>query len=252
MKVRIAQLIVTQDLKTNTDKILNVINQSNKGDWVVFPEGMLSGYFPANEEFTNKLNWTKIESSLNKIKAAVKHKSISCIVSTALFKNNRWYNSSIFIGTTSKDFVYDKVNLATLDRKFFTAGNNLDVFESDSINFGIQMCRDDAFPEQWLTLKRKSAQVIFHVNNAIKQKDLVRKSLLVARAFENQFFVVSVNNAAEPQSLPSLAISPLGKVIFESKPQVESVTVVELDLSEVKTDYLLQKRNDLIDIMYKG
>jgi hypothetical protein len=52
--------------------------------------------------------------------------------------------------------------------------------------------------------------------------------------------------------LPSLLISPFGEVTFESKPQEDSVNVVELDLSEVRSDYLDQERTDLVEVVYKG
>jgi predicted amidohydrolase len=142
--------------------------------------------------------------------------------------------------------------LATLDRKHFTAGNNLEVFKAEELKFGLQLCRDNAFPEQWKILKKKGAQLVFHINNAIKKSDINRKHVLISRAFENQYFVISVNNCAKSQTLPSLAISPFGEIIFESKPQKESVKVIDIDLSEVKSDYLEQERTDLVEVVYKG
>ena len=252
MKVRIAQLLVSKGVEKNKDKILKVINESEKSEWVIFPEGMLSGYYPEDDDYIKKLDWNQIENSIEEITSAVNQKSIQCIFGTALFKNDNWYNSAIFIDRSGAKSVYKKANLATLDRKCFVAGNNLDVYEAERVKFGIQLCRDNAFPEQWMVLKKKGAQVIFHINNAIKENDINRKHVLISRAFENQFFVVSVNNASKPQTLPSMAISPFGKVIFESKPQEESMNVADLDLSEVKSDYLEQERTDLVEVIYKG
>lgn len=252
MKVRIAQLLVTKDVNQNTEKILDVINQSDEKEWVIFPEGMVSGYYPEDDEFIKKLNWNQIENSIEKITSLVNQKSIQCIFGTALFEDENWYNSAIFVSRSGAKSLYKKVNLATLDRKCFVAGNRLDVFETDNIKFGIQLCRDNTFPEQWKILKKKGAQIVFHINNAIKENDMNRKHILISRAFENQFFVVSVNNASKPQTLPSMAVSPFGKVTFESKPQEESTNVVDLDLSEVKSDYLEQERTDLVELIYKG
>jgi predicted amidohydrolase len=252
MKIRIAQLHVSKNVEKNKDKILEVINESEKDDWIIFPEGMLSGYYPEDDEFIKKLDWNQIENSIEEITSAVNQKSIQCIFGTVLFENDNWYNSAIFIDRSGVKFVYKKANLATLDRKCFVAGNSLDVYEAEKVKFGIQLCRDNAFPEQWKVLKKKGAQVVFHINNAIKENDINRKHVLISRAFENQLFVVSVNNASKPQTLPSLLISPFGEVTFESKPQEDSVNVVELDLSEVRSDYLEQERTDLVEVVYKG
>jgi predicted amidohydrolase len=251
MKVRIAQLAVSKNITANKDKIIEVIRASKKDVWVIFPEGMLSGYYPDEDFYLKNLDWQQIETSINEIQKVIEENDNQCIFGTALFEKNTWYNSAIFLDSTGSKKVYRKVNLANLDRKHFTAGNSLEVFDKDDLKFGIQLCRDQSFPEQWKVLKKKGAQVVFHINNAIKETDATWKHVLISRAFENQFFVVSVNNASEPQTLPSLVVSPLGEIIFESKPQKESVTDIEIDLSQVKLDYLKQERTDLLDIVYK-
>ena len=252
MKIRIAQLVVSRDIESNKNKILKVLNDSEKDDWVVFPEGMLSGYYPEDDDFLSNLNWNQIEKSIQEIKKSIVQKQIHCIFGTAFLENGSWYNTAIYFCNSGKQEIYKKVNLATLDRRIFKAGNNLDVFKNGGVNFGIQLCRDNAFPEQWKVLKNKGAQIIFHINNAIKESDINRKFVLISRAFENQYFVISVNNASKPQTLPSLVISPFGEVMFESETQKENIQLVEVDLSEVTTDYLKQAREDLVEVIYKG
>lgn len=251
MKLRLAQLIIANDIDINFQKIKAVLKTSEAGEWITFPEGMLSGYFPEDDEYLGKLSWEKIRKYKNEIAEIVTSKKNSCIFGTAYKEGNNWFNAAIYLDYEGNEEIYKKVNLATLDRKVFTAGDNLDVF-GDKIKFGIQICRDNAFPEQWKVLKRKGAQVVFHINNAIKETDLNRKHVLISRAFENQYFVVSINNAAKPQTLPSMVISSFGEVIFESEPQKESVNLVEIDPSEVKLDYLEQERRDVVDVVYKN
>lgn len=252
MRVRIAQLIVSKDLAVNKGKLIDVINTSQRDEWVIFPEGMLSGYYSEKEPFLTNLDRTQIENAIQEIQEAVARNAIHCIFGTALYEEDNWYNSAIYLDNPDVRKAYKKVNLATLERKDFVAGNTLNVFRKDTLNFGIQICRESAFPEQWKVLKKKGAQVIFHINNAIKENDIYRKHVLISRAFENQYFVVSVNNAATPQTLPSLVVSPFGEILFESKPQKESINVIELNLLEVRSDYLNQERTDLVDVVYKG
>jgi len=250
MKLRLAQLIVADDIDINFQKIKAVLDVSEAEEWVAFPEGMLSGYSPTDDEYIDKLSWEKIRKYKSEIAEIVASRKNSCIFGTAYKEGDNWLNAAIYMDYKGNEEIYKKVNLATLDRKCFTAGDNLDVF-GDKIKFGIQICRDNAFPEQWKVLKRKGAQVVFHINNAIKENDLNRIHVLISRAFENQYFVVSINNAAKPQTLPSMVISSFGEVIFESEPQKESVDIVEIDLSEVKSDYLEQERRDVVEVVYK-
>ena len=251
MKIRISQQRVTRDVDNNKSSIIKVISKSLKDEWIIFPEGMLSGYYPEDENYINSLNWEELQKSIEEIQQAVKKNNVNCLFGTALYENENWYNSEIFLSKSGAKQIYKKVNLATLDRRCFVAGDKLDVYEDGGVKFGIQLCRDNAFPEQWKILKQKGAQIVFHINNAIKENDINRKHVLISRAFENQFFVASVNNADHPQTLPSLVISPFGKILFESRPQEESVDTIEIDLSEVKTDYLNQERKDLVEVVYK-
>lgn len=251
MRVRVAQLVVGTKIEENQNKLLGIIDSSKQDEWVIFPECFLSGYYPEDESFLKKLDSDEINSAISLIHEKVKEKEINCIFGTALFEKGKWYNTAVFLGHSGQKEIYKKANLATLDRKHFAFGNSLDVFEMDKIKFGIQICRDNAFPGQWNVLKQKGAQIIFHINNATKENDINRKAVLITRAFENQYFVASVNNASKPQTLPSLIISPFGEIQYESTPQKEEIFTTNIDLSEVKTDYLNQERKDLVEVVYK-
>lgn len=108
------------------------------------------------------------------------------------------------------------------------------------------MCRELVFPEQWKVLKKEGAQVFFHINNSIKESDKVREHLLIARAFENQTWVCSVNNAASPQTMLSMIIAPLGNIVWQSTAQKEEVHTEDIDLSKDSNLYLQQARYDLL------
>lgn len=247
MKITVAQLIVTKDIQSNLKKISFTLESSHEKEWVIFPEGMLSGYYPQEDSYPKNIDFNSIEQGINVIKDMVSKKRCNCIFGTAYFKDEEWYNSSIFIGN-NKSFIYHKNNLATLDRRCFKQGNEISTLDYQGVRFGIQMCRELVFPEQWKLLKHQGAQIIFHINNAIKIEDEVRSHLLVTRAYENQYFVCSVNNADYPQTQPSVVIAPNGGVLFQSKTRQEQVTAVKVNLSLVKNDYVNQERKDLVYI----
>lgn len=251
MKVRIAQLVVEKEIAKNLEKFKSVITAAEAKEWVIFPEGGLSGYYPEDDGYLEKLDWPAIQEGIKELRNLAKEKDINIILGTAYNDGENWFNTAQIISRDGRLSMYKKVNLSTLDRKCFTAGDELQVFEIDGVKFGIQICRDNAFPEQWKVLKRKGAQVVFHINNAIAKNDDLRRHLLISRAFENQYFVVSVNNASAPATLSSLAISAFGKVLWESTPQKEQVETVEIDPSDVGDSYLKQERRDVVDLTFK-
>lgn len=211
---------------------------------------MISGYYPENPNFLFKLNPNEINNAINNIFEIVKKKKINCIVGSAFKRGDVWYNCSI-IFTPHQQFIYQKNNLSALDQDYFSAGSEIQVFKDRNLKFGVQMCRELAFPEQWKILKKQGVQIIFHINNSIKESDKVREHVLISRAFENQIWICSVNNAASPQTMSSMIINPLGNVVWKSKPQIEEVYFRELDLSLVSTQYLQQERIDLAEVVSK-
>lgn len=250
MKIRVAQLIVSKDIQENLNKVISVLQNSIQDEWVLFPEGMISGYYPEETGFLSQLNVDVIEKALDTVAQIVKEKNITCLIGSALKENNIWYNCSICLSPDQK-IIYRKNNLSTLDRNHFSAGDELKVYEQNNIKFGIEMCRELAFPEQWKLLKKDGAQIIFHINNAVKKNDKVREQVLVARAFENQVWVCSVNNSASPQTMCSMIIDPSGKIVWQSIAQKEEIHTEELDLSLVSTQYLQQERTDLVEVVPK-
>lgn len=248
LRVRVAQLIVERSLDNNVKKMLETIDSSEKHEWVIFPEGMLSGYFPEDDQFMRSLNQEDIHHNIKIICERAKIKECNCIFGTILREEDSYLNVSV-ICRQGQETTYEKCNLSLLDRKWFRIGNKLNVFSGEGYQFGVQMCRELSFPEQWKVLKHKGAEVIFHINNSIQSYDGVRKNILVSRAFENQLFVCSVNNAAS-QALPSLVTGPLGEVLYESRTQNEESVSVEIDLKQVKNDFLSQERNDLVKLSF--
>jgi predicted amidohydrolase len=250
MKVKLVQAEVSNDVDRNLGTMISNLEDSNPEEWVIFPEGMLSGYDPENPDFLNKIDFDKIQSSIEILKKLVQGKRCKCLFGTAYRIEDQWFNSVIILSPDREALFYHKNNLAYWDRVHFTQGSELSTFQIDRITFGIQMCREIVFPEQWKVLKHKGAQIIFHINNVIEVKDSVWSHLLISRAFENQCFVCSVNNCAFPQTLPSYQISPLGEVIYKSKVQTHDMSPCEIDLKNVTTNYLIQERTDLAKIQY--
>ena len=53
MKIKVAQLAIARDISRNRAKVLEVLEAVEPGEWVVFPEGTLSGYFPGQQPLSD-------------------------------------------------------------------------------------------------------------------------------------------------------------------------------------------------------
>src|SRR5260221_5465385 len=159
MKVRVAQIEVTKDISDNLQKILDTLKSSSKGEWVLLPEGMLSGYYPEQTNYLNQLDAQLIETSIKTIGDEASNLGVNCLCGSARKMEDKWYNCTIAI-VDGRQIVYRKNNLSTLDRNHFTPGDSIKTFQAEDMTFGIQMCRDLVYPEQWKLLKKKGAQVI--------------------------------------------------------------------------------------------
>ncbi|QBD75044.1 carbon-nitrogen hydrolase family protein [Ktedonosporobacter rubrisoli] len=234
MRITIAQMCPERDIAHNKQKILSLLKSSLPDEWVAFPEGALSGYFPEEEAFLSAIDPREIEEAIEEIQQEVKRLRCHCLLGTALFTNRSWYNAALLQSYLGEYPAYRKIRLSVLDRKHFAPGSEVPVYTVDDVKLSMQICRELVFPEPWLALKRQDVQIIFHINNAIKPYDQVWEHLLIARAVENRVFVCSVNNSAPPQKLTSYLISPQGEVLLRAQERTEQRLSCEIDLREVK------------------
>ena len=229
-------------MAANKERVLAVLESARHSEWVVFPEGVLSGYFPDSDEYLKNLDADAIEWGIHEIQREVERRQCNCLFGTATFTNGKWQNSVVLLSSSGERYTYHKIGLSALDRKHFTPGAKTTPYSVGDLKIGIQVCRELLFPQSWIDLKTEGAQVVFHINNAIKPHDQVWEHVLIARAVEHGIFVCSVNNGSHPQTLASYLIAPSGKVILRTETQQDQILSAEISLSEVIAD--LTRRTD--------
>lgn len=234
MKINVVQLCVSRDITQNKKKILLALSTAQRDDWFIFPECALTGYFPEEDDFLKCIDFAVVSRAIEEIAEEVKQRRCHCLFGAALFADEVWHNSVVIQSYSEKPRVYSKSKLSKLDKKHFAPGWEVPIYTIGKVSFGVQICRELVFPEAWTNLKRRGAEVVFHVNNAIKPYDEVWEHILIARAVENRFFVCSVNNAAPPQKLTSYLVAPSGKLLIKAEKQVEQTLIYKIDLSEVR------------------
>ncbi|MBK9924223.1 MAG: carbon-nitrogen hydrolase family protein [Anaerolineales bacterium] len=252
----VAQFPITLSIQNNLEMIDSVLEQTKAGDWVLFPEGSLSGYSP-DMSFLQHIDHDELIAGLRHIQQIAEQRMINVWVGACMNVDGKWFNTAHGFTADGKTHMYRKINLANQERGTFSTGDQLPTFDVNTpdgtVKIGIQICRELRFPEQWGWLARCGAQIILHLNNAVGEDRFqsVWKSHLVSRAAETQRFVLSANNAAIKQGSPTIVVAPDGLVMGEIVSAELEILRVELDLSEASNKLLDQSRSDVVAIQSK-
>lgn len=139
---------------------------------------------------------------------------------------------------------FEKIHPFTLGKEveFFSGGREVKTYawagEGDwKTTVCPAVCYDLRFPELFRIGLIKGAEVIAIGANWPASREFHRRTLSIARAIENQAFVLSVNRCGKDPSLEygggTLAISPRGEILGELKGE-QGVLSVEIDLDDLR------------------
>ncbi|MEC1524727.1 carbon-nitrogen family hydrolase [Neobacillus niacini] len=132
---------------------------------------------------------------------------------------------------------YSKLHLFKLmnEHLYLESGKEKGLFELDSRTFGGVICYDIRFPEWIRAHTANGAEALFVVAEWPAPRLSHWRSLLIARAIENQCFVIACNRSGSDPNNEfaghSIIIDPWGDVIAEAGASEEILSaVIELDL----------------------
>lgn len=250
--VAVAQIPVGFSVPGNLKTILDVLAMTTPGDVVVTPEGSLTGYLvngPADFDYLARNDPSEGVETLAREAA---RRRVHLWIGVCRQRDGEWSNEAVGLLADGSRMTYRKVNLAAVERGKFRAGDELPVFEAPAssggvIQVGVQLCRELRFPEQWRSLAERGARLFLHLNHGRGDSTVFQtwRAMLIARAAENQRFLVSANAVSALQHCPSMVIAPDGDVVLELPVGETDVQRVDLDLDRNADWYLGQRRREL-------
>jgi len=237
MKVTIIQSnIIWEDVHTNLKQFSNKIDTiTEQTDLIVLPEMFATGFSMKPDLFANfeqtQVEWLKNQA--NKKKAVI-------VAGVITNKNNDYFNSLIWMQPNGEYTVYNKKHLFTFagEDKFYKAGNKLLTTRINNWKIRPLICYDLRFPV-W-SRNQKDYDILIYIANWPERRSNAWKTLLKARAIENQCYVIGVNRIGDDgnnisHSGNSAIINPKGNVISKTKAHQESVETISLNLEELNT-----------------
>jgi predicted amidohydrolase len=252
--VAVAQLPAGFSVPLNVKTIIDALAVAKPNDVVVTPEGSLTGYPVNGARDLDRLSTTdpsEIAAGIDALARQATRRGIHVWIGVCRRQGGEWTNEAIGLLADGTRLIYRKINLATVERESFRAGDDLPVFKvplpSVRAGIGLQLCREVRFPEQWRSLAERGARLFLHMNNGQGGRRAFEtwRAMLIARAAENQRFIASANAASPSQHCPSLVVAPDGDVMAELQAGETDAQRIDLHLDRTADWYLDHRRRDL-------
>lgn len=228
----------------------------NRTEIVVLPEMFSTGFSMQPELFAEPMEgdtvkWMKEIAADNKI----------IITGSIIVKEKgNYFNRLIWMLPNGQSGYYDKRHLFAYgeEDKHYTAGNKRLITSVKGWKINLQICYDLRFPvwsRQQNTAAQSEYDLLIYVANWPEKRSHAWKTLLCARAIENQCFVVGVNRVGKDDkniyhSGNSLIIDPLGQILYhkEDEEDVFTITLQKEDADKIRAQFPFWKDADAFRI----
>lgn len=262
MKINLIQTnIFWQDSLKNKNNVEFILAQNPSSSTIsILPEMFNTGFTmqPNNhaEKFkTETYNWLKTQS---------KKFNTTIVTSIATEEEGNYFNRLHWIESNGNEYFYDKKHLFRManEDKFYTAGKSSITIKVNDWKIKPLICYDLRFPI-WCrnkfdkTINQWEYDVLLFVANWPEIRNYPWQQLLIARAIENQCYVVAVNRVGvDGNNIQhcgnSLVINPRGEIISQIPLNTEGSFIIDLDkdyLEEFRKTFPVGLDTDLFNIL---
>lgn len=213
----IQSLLYWEDIDKNlTHFEIKISEIKTEVDILVLPEMFTTGFTMKPELFAEEhggkgLQWMT--------KNAIK-KNCVIVGSIAVKENNCYYNRLYWVMPDGSYQYYNKRHLFRMgnEHSYYTAGEKKLIVDYKGWKICPLVCYDLRFPVWSRNTKNNSYDVLIYVANWPEVRSYPWKQLLIARAIENQSYVIGVNRIGEDgkgiaHSGDSVIIGPKGEIM---------------------------------------
>lgn len=239
MKVRVLQMDVRfGEPEANYSRVEELIRANARGaDVLILPEMWNAGYALEEIHRLGDREGRRAQALVSDLARKFRVNIIAGSVA-AVYENGVFNEMQVFDREGQLVQRYRKIHRFRLMREheFLAEGESRALFEVDGVPAGGMICYDLRFPELARSLVLEGAQVLFIPAQWPWPRLEHWRILNLARAIENQCFVVSANTVG-PKGKDnffghSMVIDPWGQILVEGG-ESEEVLEAELDLSVV-------------------
>ena len=244
----------TANLRMLEDKIRSIEEPT---EIVVLPEMFSTGFSMRPAGLAEAMDGETV-SWMKEISA--KHKIILA-GSVIVKEESNYYNRLIWMLPNGQYGFYDKRHRFAFagEDKYYTAGEKRTIASVKGWKINLQVCYDLRFPV-WSRQQNKTSEsgettpeydVLIYVANWPERRSHAWKTLLCARAIENQCYVTGVNRVGTDgqniyHSGNSMVIDPLGEVLYHmaDEEDISTITLQREQLETVRNKFPFWKDGD--------
>lgn len=223
---------------------------------VVLPEMFSTGFSMQPELFAETMEGDTVQW----MKEIAADNNIILTGSIIIKEKGKYFNRLIWMLPNGLSGYYDKRHLFAYgeEDKHYTSGNKRLIASVKGWKINLQICYDLRFPvwsRQQSTTTESEYDLLIYVANWPEKRSHAWKTLLCARAIENQCFVIGVNRVGKDNkdiyhSGNSLIIDSLGQILYhkEDEEDVFSITLQKEDADKVRVQFPFWKDADAFRI----
>ncbi len=228
-----------------------------KTELVVLPEMFTTGFSMKPELLAETMEGETVQW----MKRIATAKKIILTGSVIIEEGGNYYNRLIWMLPNGQHGVYDKRHrfaFATED-EHYTAGSKRLIASVKGWRINLLVCYDLRFPvwaRQQSQPEGAEYDVLVYVANWPERRIHAWKTLLQARAIENQCFVVGANRVGDDAngihySGESMVVDPMGEVLYTKKDaeDIFTITINKTDLEAVREKLPFLKDADQFQII---
>lgn len=230
-----------EDKKANLQMLEEKIgNIKERTEVVVLPEMFSTGFSMKPEQLAEIMEG----ETMQWMKRVAAERKIILTGSVIIKEKENYYNRLIWMLPNGQYGVYDKRHRFAFagEDKHYTAGTKRLIASVKGWKINLQVCYDLRFPV-WARQQSQpdgpEYDILIYVANWPERRSHAWKTLLQARAIENQCYVIGVNRVGNDgntiyHSGDSMIIDPMGEVLYHKKDQ-EDVFTISLDKKHMET-----------------
>ena len=250
-----------EDKKANLqmleEKIMGI---KEKTELVVLPEMFSTGFSMKPELLAEAMDGESVQW----MKRIAAEKKVILTGSLIIEAEQHYYNRLIWMLPNGQHGVYDKRHRFAFagEDKHYTAGYKRLIASVKGWKINLQVCYDLRFPvwaRQQSQPDGSEYDIQVYVANWPERRSLAWKTLLQARAIENQCYVIGVNRVGNDgneiyHSGDSMVVDPLGEMLYHRKDDedVHTITLQKDKLDEVRTKLPFLRDADDFMILNNG
>jgi predicted amidohydrolase len=229
-----------QDAVANRKMFEEKINSiRQKTEIIILPEMFSTGFSMQPEKFAETMDGETV-AWMKKIAAL---KKIILTGSLMMKEDEQYFNRLIWMLPNGEYGCYDKRHLFAYgdEHNHYSAGNKRLIASAKGWKINLQVCYDLRFPvwaRQRFSDDSFEYDVLIYVANWPERRSLAWKTLLRARAIENQCYVIGVNRIGDDENNiyhagDSMVIDPMGEILYQKKDE-EDIFTIELNKQHLK------------------